>query len=147
MKQLWIATLLVSLSLQLACTRKSETTTEAAREPERVEPTEPTPQEQPRTMTRSEYTPEMARSEVDNARRHHETVGGTLDDAWIHAKIVGQLIGDRETEERKINIDVDNGVVTLRGTVDSMQQKQEADRIAAETEGVKRVNNRLTVSK
>jgi hyperosmotically inducible protein len=98
-------------------------------------------------MTRSEYTPEMARAEVERARRHRETVGGTLDDAWIHAKIVGQLIGDSETPERKINIDVDNGVVTLRGTVDSMQQKEEAARIAKETEGVKRVNNRLSVSK
>src|SRR5262249_10036260 len=101
----------------------------------------------PREMTRSQYTPEMARTEVERARAHRETVGGTLDDAWIHAKIVAQLIGDRDTPERKINVDVDNNVVTLRGTVDSVPQKEEAERIAKETDGVKRVINQLRVSK
>jgi len=98
-------------------------------------------------MTRSQFTPEMARTEVEKARKNGETVGGSTDDAWIHSKIVSQLTGDKDSTERKIHIDVDNGVVTLRGTVDSMQQKQEAERIAKETEGVKRVNNRLTVQK
>lgn len=154
MKQLWIAALFVSLSLQLACTRKSETTTQAAREPERTESTEPsrtteptTSQDQTRTTTGSEYTAEMARTEVEKARRNGETVGSSTEDARIHSMIVSQLTGDRDSTERKIHIDVDNGVVTIRGSVDSMQQKQEAERIAKETEGVKRVNNRLTVSK
>jgi osmotically-inducible protein OsmY len=35
-------------------------------------------------LTRAEYTPEMARTEVENARAHKETVGGGVDDAWIH---------------------------------------------------------------
>jgi hyperosmotically inducible periplasmic protein len=153
MKQLWIASLFVSLALQLACTKKSETTTQAAREPERVESTEPTTStertttEQSGSLTRSQFTPEMARAEVEKARRNGETVGGSVDDAWIHSKIVSQVVGDKDSTDRKIHIDVDNGVVTLRGTVDSMQQKEEAERIAKETEGVKRVNNRLTVKK
>jgi osmotically-inducible protein OsmY len=37
--------------------------------------------------------------------------------------------------------------VTLRGTVQSMQEKQEAERIAKETDGVKSVRNMLKVSK
>jgi len=159
MKQLLVATLFASLFLQLACTRKSETTTQAAREPERVESTEPrsstepttsterTTTEQSRTMTRSQFTPEMARAEVEKAKRNGDTVGGSTEDAWIYSKINSQLTGDKDSTERKIHIDVDNGVVTLRGTVDSMQQKEEAERIAKETEGVKRVNNRLTTSK
>src|SRR5262245_58138437 len=144
MKQLWIATLFVSLALQLACTRKSETTTLAAREPERVESTEPgrptesTSEQQTRSMTRSEFTAEMARTEVEKAKRQGDTVGGSVEDAWIHSKIVGQLVGDKDSTERKMHIDVDNGVVTLRGTVDSAQQKDEAERIAKETQGVKR---------
>jgi hyperosmotically inducible protein len=101
----------------------------------------------PHELTRSEYTPEMARTEVERARSHRETVGGSLDDAWIHAKVVAQLIGDKNTPERKINVDVDNGVVTLRGMVETPQQKQEAERIAKETDGVKRVNNMLKVGK
>ena len=101
----------------------------------------------PRMTSRSEYTPEMAREEVDRARARNEKVGGGASDAWLHAKIVGQLVTDRDTPERKINVDVENGIVTLRGTVETMQQKQEAERIAKQTEGVKRVNNMLKVSR
>jgi hyperosmotically inducible protein len=101
----------------------------------------------PRQMSRSEYTPEMAREEVARARSHKETVGGSLDDAWIHSKLVAELIADKDTPERKINVDVTNNVVTLRGTVESMQQKQEAERIAKDTDGVKSVRNLMRVSK
>jgi len=35
----------------------------------------------------------------------------------------------------------------LRGTVDTAEHKQEAERIARGTDGVKRVNNQLRISK
>jgi osmotically-inducible protein OsmY len=98
-------------------------------------------------LTRAEYTPEMARTEVENARAHKETVGGGVDDAWIHAKIVAKLLTDKDTPERKINVDVDHNVVTLRGNVDTVEAKTEAERLAKETDGVKRVNNMLKVIK
>lgn len=101
----------------------------------------------PREAARSEYTPEQARQEVERAKTNKETVGGSIDDAWIHSKIVGKLLTDSKTPERKINVDVNNNVVTLRGTVDTMQEKQEAERIAKETDGVKQVNNQLRVAK
>ena len=74
-------------------------------------------------------------------------MGSSIDDAWIHAKIVAKLVTDMKTPERKINVDVNNNVVTLRGTVDTAQQKQEAERIARDTDGMKQVNNQLRVSK
>jgi hyperosmotically inducible periplasmic protein len=98
-------------------------------------------------VTKSEYTPEMARAERERARTHKETVGNSLEDAWIHSKIIAKLIGDKDTPERKINVDVDHNVVTLRGTVDTALQKEEAERVAKETDGVKRVNNQLKVGK
>ena len=101
----------------------------------------------PREVARSEYTPEQARQEVEKAKSSNETVGSSIDDAWIHAKIVAKLATDSKTPERKINVDVNNNVVTLRGTVDSPEQKQEAERIARETDGVKQVNNQLRVAK
>jgi osmotically-inducible protein OsmY len=206
MKQLLLATLLLSLSLPIGCARDSEQT-QAAREPERMTDSDlekmiesrfksdpklrdanlsidadadrnwvalsgtvPTEEMRtraielarsvhpgltiddkidvkPRMTTRSEYTPEMAREEVDRARARNEKVGGGISDAWVHAKVVGQLVTDSDTPERKINVDVESGVVTLRGTVETMQQKQEAERIAKQTEGVKRVNNMLKVSR
>jgi osmotically-inducible protein OsmY len=101
----------------------------------------------PREYSRSEYTDEMAREEVERARTRKETIGNTTDDAWIHAKIVGQLIGDWDTPARKINVDVNNNIVTLRGTVDTPQAKTEAERIAKQSVGVKSVRNQLKVAK
>ncbi|HWQ36691.1 MAG TPA: BON domain-containing protein [Blastocatellia bacterium] len=99
----------------------------------------------PRELSRSEYTDENAREERAKAKERGETIGSSLDDAWIHAKIVTKLIGNASTPERKINVDVNNNVVTLRGTVDTAEAKMEAERVAKETEGVKRVVNQLKV--
>jgi osmotically-inducible protein OsmY len=105
------------------------------------------PQEAGREVSRSEYTPEHARQERDRAKSNNETVGNSIDDAWIHSKIVTKLIADKDTPEHKINVDVNNNVVTLRGWVSNAEQKQEAERIAAQTEGVKRVNNQLKIGR
>jgi osmotically-inducible protein OsmY len=99
----------------------------------------------PREVSRSEYTEDQARAESERAKENKESVGNNIDDAWIHSKIVAKLMTDKDTPERKINVDVNRNVVTLRGTVDSMMEKQEAERIAKETDGVKRVNNLLRV--
>ncbi len=99
----------------------------------------------PRELTRADYTQENAIEEKNRAERYGEKLGDSLDDAWIHTKIVAKLIGNADTPERKINIDVVNNVVTLRGTVETNEQKMEAERVAKETEGVKSVKNMLKV--
>ena len=91
------------------------------------------------------YSAEQAREERARAKENKETVGDTLEDAWIHTKIVAQLIGDSKTPERKINVDVVNNAVTLRGTVDTAEARAEAERIAKQTEGVTKVTNQLKV--
>ena len=100
----------------------------------------------PGEISRTAYTIERAREERDIAKGRGETIGDSLDDAWIHTKIVAQLIGNSATPERKINVDVTNNVVTLRGTVETAEQKTEAEQIAKNTESVKSVNNQLKVS-
>ena len=91
------------------------------------------------------YTEEQAREERERAKANKETVGQSLEDAWIHTKVVAKLIGDTKTPERKINMDVVDGAVTLRGTVDTAEAKAEGERIAKETDGVKKVTNQLKV--
>jgi len=100
----------------------------------------------PRELARTDYTREHATEQRAKAKERGEKIGDTLDDAWIHMKIVSKLIGSPSTPERKINVDVLKNVVTLRGTVDSADQKAEAERIAKETEGVKSVRNLLKVA-
>ena len=92
------------------------------------------------------YTEEQAREERERAKSNKETIGQSLEDAWIHTKIVAKLIGNTETPERKINVDVVDGAVTLRGTVDTAEAKTEAERVAKETDGVKKVTNQLKVA-
>ena len=101
----------------------------------------------PGEISRTAYTIERAREERDIAKGRGETIGDSLDDAWIHTKIVAQLIGNSATPERKINVDVTNNVVTLRGTVETAEQKTEAEQIAKNTESVKSVNNQLKVGR
>jgi osmotically-inducible protein OsmY len=66
-------------------------------------------------------------------------------DAWVTTKIQAQYFLDDEVKGHQINVDTSNGVVTLKGFVATAQQKQEAEQIARETEGVRRVVNELTV--
>ena len=99
----------------------------------------------PREVSRSNYTEEQARQEREKGKSLGDKIGDTLDDAWIHTKIVGKLITNSNTPERKINVDVMNNVVTLRGNVDTNEAKMEAERIAKNTDGVKSVINQLKV--
>ncbi len=94
---------------------------------------------------RGQYTEEQARAERAKAKQNKETIGDSLDDAWIHTKVVAKLIGDTKTPERKINVDVVKNVVTLRGTVDTGEAKAEAERVAKDTDGVTKVVNQLKV--
>src|SRR5712671_570613 len=105
-----------------------------------------TPRAEATATATPKYTEEQAREERARAKSNKETIGDTLDDAWIHTKIVAKLIGDTQTPERKINVDVVNNEVTLRGTVDTPEAKSEAERIAKETDGVKKVTNQLKVT-
>lgn len=100
----------------------------------------------PREISRSEYTEDMARDAREKAKATGDKIGTSINDAWIHTKITSKLVSDKETPARKIHIDVVDGVVTLRGAVSTPTAKDEADRIAKDTEGVKRVRNLLKVT-
>lgn len=97
-------------------------------------------------QTRGNYSEREAQEEREKAKANKETIGDTLDDAWIHTKIVAKLIANSTTPERKINVDVLKNVVTLRGTVDSAEEKAAAEKVAKETDGVKSVMNQLKVA-
>lgn len=68
-------------------------------------------------------------------------------DATITAAVKTKLLGDGETPGLKINVDTDDGVVTLSGRVASRSQRDEAIRLARETKGVRRVVDKLTIGK
>ena len=99
----------------------------------------------PGEVPRNLYTDDMAQQTRDRAKAAGDKLGASIDDAWIHAKIAAKLLADSSTPSRNMNIDVVNGVVTLRGIVSSPDAKAEASRVAMDTDGVKKVNNLLRV--
>lgn len=68
-----------------------------------------------------------------------------VDDTAITAKVKGKLAADSETSAMKISVETKDGVVTLTGTVDKDTEKNKAEQLARNTDGVKRVANNLKV--
>jgi hyperosmotically inducible protein len=99
----------------------------------------------PAEVSRADYTEEMAREARRKAESVGDKVGSSADDAWIHAKIFAKLAADSQTPARKINIDVVNHSVTLRGTVETVTARHEAERVARDTDGVRHVTNLIKV--
>ena len=99
-----------------------------------------------RDAAREDFTGGIARQEPDKAKQVVENVGRTIEDTWLQGKILTKLVGNAKTPARNIGVEVVDGVVTLRGTVESSDVKAEAQRLAQATEGVKRVDNRLEVN-
>jgi len=144
----WLS-LIVLLSMAFAACNNTETNTNAGANANSNSNTglRTSGPPSPTATATPKYTEEQAREEREKAKANKETVGQSLEDAWIHTKIVAKLIGDTATPERKINVDVVDGAVTLRGQVDTAEAKTEAERLAKETDGVKKVTNQLKVVK
>ena len=66
-------------------------------------------------------------------------------DAWIRNKVKYTLLFHRSTNARATGVDVKEGVVTLRGEATSQAQKDLTTEYAKDVEGVKEVNNEMTV--
>jgi hypothetical protein len=142
---IWVAALIVS-SLALAACNDTTSNTNSTANANANTSTIGTRTAPTATATATpRYTEEQAREEREKARANKETVGQSLEDAWIHTKVVAKLITDSQTPERKINVDVVDGAVTLRGQVDTAEGKSEAERLAKDTDGVKSVKNALKV--
>lgn len=73
------------------------------------------------------------------------SVGQTLDDAGITAKVKAALVADKAVSGTAINVDTMEGRVTLSGHVPDQGQVDRAAQVASSIEGVKAVDNKLTV--
>jgi hyperosmotically inducible protein len=73
------------------------------------------------------------------------STGEQIDDAAITAAVKAQLAGDPDVKSFGIDVDTIEGVVSLRGNVDTAAQRAETERIARAVGGVRGVRNELTV--
>ncbi len=95
-------------------------------------------------MTREEFDRDRARYETD-AKTAGRTIGSGADDLWIFTKTRAALLATDDLRESTVNVDVDNNVVTLTGTIESAAQSNRATLVAQGIEGVTRVVNQLKV--
>jgi osmotically-inducible protein OsmY len=68
-----------------------------------------------------------------------------ITDGSITAKIKAKLALDDTVKSRDINVDYSNGVVTLSGQVATAAERKRALDLARETNGVKSVDDKLTM--
>ncbi len=66
-------------------------------------------------------------------------------DDKIHDQVMMKLAGDPDVKGNNFDVDVKDGVVTLRGTVSKEKFRQKATRLTNKIKGVKSVVNELTV--
>ena len=67
-------------------------------------------------------------------------------DAALTAAVKTKLLADPKVSGLKIDVDTKNGMVFLTGTVRSQAEKDQALRLARETENVKNVTDQITVA-
>ena len=89
-------------------------------------------------------------------RRHHHFYGpyferlrqpGLRDDAEIKQAVEAALAEDDDLDTRRITVTVAQGIVTLRGIVDTATEKRAAGDDAWEVWGVRDVRNELRIGR
>ena len=82
---------------------------------------------------------------AQKAKDAGDKIGSGLTDGWLWVKTRGALLAADDLEESGINVDVNSGVVTLRGTVPNKDQVKKADAAAKGVSGSKGVQNQIKV--
>jgi osmotically-inducible protein OsmY len=96
-------------------------------------------------LTREQYDKGKDKYEND-AKQTGAKIGQGVNDLWLWTKIRTALASTADLRESTINVDVEEAVVTLRGTVSTKEQKETALRVAKNIDGVVRIINNLKIS-
>ena len=97
-----------------------------------------------RAPSRQEYEANKERYNRE-AKESGRRVGTGANDTWLWIKTRFDLAAADDLRDSTINVDVENDIVTLSGTVASAAQKTRAEQVAKTVEGVKSVRNQLKV--
>ena len=76
-----------------------------------------------------------------------ETMGQNIDDTSITTSVKSKLAADKGSSLTRVQVDTNNGVVQLSGTVETAADRNRAEQVAREASGVKSVKNNLQVQK
>jgi hyperosmotically inducible protein len=93
----------------------------------------------------AEKTKEGAEKAVDKTKEGLSKTGEVITDGWITTRVHSKFVGEDLLKDSDINVDTNDHVVTLRGTVRSAAGRARAVEQAKEVEGVHRVIDQLTI--
>ncbi len=97
------------------------------------------------TVKGAEKTKDAAGTAGSKTKDVAGTTGEVITDAWITTKIKADYVNEDALKGSDINVDTNEHVVTLKGTVATAAGKARAEEIAKTTKGVTRVVNTLTI--
>jgi osmotically-inducible protein OsmY len=72
---------------------------------------------------------------------------GPLTDDRIHDQVLMKLSSDQDVRGGGIDVEVHNGVVTLKGKIETEKRKERAEKLVKHMKGVTGVDNQLVISK
>jgi hypothetical protein len=96
-------------------------------------------------INRADYEKEKDRFAKD-AQDLGSRVGAGVDDGWLWTKTRAALLATNDVRSSTINVDVENGVITLRGTVANAEQRAKAVQVAKSIDGQKGVRDELKIN-
>jgi hyperosmotically inducible periplasmic protein len=74
-----------------------------------------------------------------------KTLGENIDDAGITSQVKAKLAGEKISTVTRIDVDTNQGIVALNGTVTSEEMRARAAEVARGVKGVRQVVNNLQV--
>jgi osmotically-inducible protein OsmY len=132
--QLAALSVLAAAALLSACEKRTTTVTDTA------------PGSTSATTSSTTVSPSPAASKaMDATVTAMNKAGDAVGDAAITGKVKTVLIADPDVKALTIDVDTKNGIVTLSGTVDTAAHADKAVADARRVEGVKSVDNKLSV--
>ena len=104
-----------------------------------------------KVQSEAKATANKADDKTDAAQKKGKDTADKAGDAAANAalttKVKTKFLADTDISGLKIDVDSNNGVVTLTGEVRSAAEKQKAVKVARETDGVKKVVDHLKIVK
>lgn len=94
------------------------------------------------TSREAERAAEQVKGAAEQAKGAAAQAGEKLADSWLTAKIQAQFFADDDIKSRYINVSSRDGVVKLKGFVESDDARRQVLEITQNTDGVKQIDDK-----
>ncbi|MGV8899670.1 MAG: BON domain-containing protein [Burkholderiaceae bacterium] len=140
-----VAVSIVALAMMAACDRKApDEEMDRANQSAPVAPITPV-EPSPPTESSGAMSPSTSGSDSNSVNPPSDSASSAVGDAAITAQVKAALLLEADLKSTEINVETANGIVTLTGSINSAANLERAFQIAKDVDGVKSVNNQLSV--